>query len=324
MTGEYATTLPPFARRPEDTGMAMPLTRFGLLVSNYSFGLSSEDMFARVGEVAQAVDESAFDSLWLADHLMQGAVGDIAANEGTPERTRRGPAGRRTPMFDALTLLGALAVVTTRVRIGPLVSPITYRSASLFAKAMTTVDVISGGRAVVGLGAGWDSDEHLRFGLPFPAAGERVDRLLDAVHICRAMFDDQTASYDGKYHAIDEAINEPRPVSAHIPILIGGAGARTLRIAADHADACNPIGDAAELRAAFDAVDRRCAETGRDPSEVSRTAGVMFHRVADMPALVADAFAAGADGVTLVPWQLELSPALVETISDRLNSEFGA
>jgi alkanesulfonate monooxygenase SsuD/methylene tetrahydromethanopterin reductase-like flavin-dependent oxidoreductase (luciferase family) len=302
----------------------MPLTRFGLLMSNYSFGLPPAEMFARVGEVARAVDESAFDSLWLADHLMQGAVGDIAANEGAPERTLLGRAGRRTPMFDALTLLGGLAVVTTRVRIGPLVSPVTYRSAPLLAKALTTVDVISGGRALAGLGAGWDGDEHQRFGLPFPAAGERVDRLRDAVRICRAMFDEQTASYDGKHHSIERAVNEPRPVSERIPILIGGSGPRTLRIAADHADACNPIGDAAGLRAAFEAVDRRCAETGRDPGEVSRTAGVMFHRVADLPALVAGAFAAGADGVTLVPWQVELSPALVKTLSDQLTAEFGA
>jgi probable F420-dependent oxidoreductase len=302
---------------------AIPLTRFGLLVSNYSFGLPPEKMFARVTDVARAADESAFDSLWLADHLMQGAVGDVAANEGAPERTLRGRDGRRTPMLDALTLLGALAVVTTRVRIGPLVSPVTYRLAPLLAKALTTVDVISGGRALAGLGTGWDADEHQRFGVPFPAAGERVDRLRDAVRVCRAMFDDQTTSYEGKYHALDRAVSEPRPVSARIPILVGGAGPRTLRIAADYADACNPIGDAAELRAAFEAVERRCAETGRDPGEVSHTAGVMFHRVADVPALVAGAFAAGADGVTLVPWQVELSPALVETISDQLTAEFG-
>src|SRR5262245_59538349 len=176
----------------------MSMGRFGLLMTNYSHGLAPDRLFGRVGEIARAVDESAFDTLWLPDHLMQGAVGDLEANQGAPARTLDGPRGRRTPMFDAPTLLGALAVLTTRVRLGPLVSPVTTRHPALLAKAMATVDVVSGGRAVVGLGAAWDADEHRRFGIGFPPARERVDRLEDAVRICRAMFDEQTASHHGR------------------------------------------------------------------------------------------------------------------------------
>ncbi|MBL7500226.1 LLM class flavin-dependent oxidoreductase [Frankia sp. CNm7] len=301
----------------------MSVGRFGLLMTNYSHGLAPDRLFGRVGEIARAVDESVFDTLWLPDHLMQGPVGDIEANQGAASRTPDGPRGRRTPMFDAPTLLGALAVATTRVRLGPLVSPVTTRHPALLAKAMATVDVVSGGRAVVGLGAAWDADEHQRFGIPFPPARERVDGLEDAARICRAMFDEPTASHQGRRFSVDRAINEPRPVSPRVPLLVGGTGARVLRIAATYADACNPIGEADAVRRAFAAVDRCCAEIGRDPAEVARLAGVMFHRTADVPALVAEAFAVGADGVILVPWQIALSPEWVSAISGQLASEFG-
>jgi alkanesulfonate monooxygenase SsuD/methylene tetrahydromethanopterin reductase-like flavin-dependent oxidoreductase (luciferase family) len=302
----------------------MSLGRFGLLLTNYSHGLAPDQLFRRVSEVARAADASAFDSLWVPDHLMQGAVGDIEANRGGSERTAAGSAGRRTPMFDGPTLLAALAIATERVRLGPLVSPATFRHPALLAKAMTTVDVVSGGRAAVGLGAAWDADEHRRFGVPFPAPRERVNRLADAVRICRAMFDEPVANHRGREFSVEDAINEPRPVNPHVPLLVGGTGARTLRIAAAYADACNPIGDADTLRGSFAAVEEHCAEIGRDPATISRQAGVMFHRVADLLPLVADAFDAGADGVILIPWQILPSPDLVSDLGARLAAEFGA
>ncbi|OHV32853.1 MULTISPECIES: LLM class flavin-dependent oxidoreductase [Pseudofrankia] len=301
----------------------MSIGRFGLLMTNYTHDLAPGSLFGRIGDIARAVDESAFDTLWLPDHLMQGPVGDLEANRGAAERTADGPAGRHTPMFDAPTLLGALALLTARVRIGPLVSPVTTRHPALLAKAMTTVDVVSGGRAVVGLGAAWDADEHRRFGMAFPPARARVDRLEDAVRICRAMFDEPVVSLQGRQVSVDRAVNEPRPVSRRVPVLVGGTGARSLRIAATYADACNPIGEADVLRGAFAAVDRCCATLGRDPAKVARLAGVMFHRTADVPGLVADAFAAGADGVILVPWQIALSPEWVSAIGAQLRAEFG-
>jgi probable F420-dependent oxidoreductase len=285
--------------------------RFGIIVNVFTFGLPSDQLFAHVADVARAVDASGFDTLWLPDHVVQGPVGDIG-DERSP----------RTPVLDAPTLLAALAVTTERVRLGPLVSPITIRHPALLAKSITTTDVVSGGRAVLGIGAGWDADEHRRYGLAFPGPGERVSRLADAVPICRAMFDDAAPTVSGRHFSIEEAWNEPRPVG-RIPILVGGAGPRTLRIAAQHADACNPIGTADELRSAFDVFDRHCDDVGRDPAEVAKQAGVMFHREDSLYRQVEAAFALGADGVILVPWQLTLGPDAVHAIGERLRAEFG-
>jgi alkanesulfonate monooxygenase SsuD/methylene tetrahydromethanopterin reductase-like flavin-dependent oxidoreductase (luciferase family) len=286
--------------------------RFGILVNVFTFGLPSDRLFARVVDIAAAIESTAYDTLWLPDHLVQGPVGDVG-DDVSPN----------TPVFDALTLLGALAVATERVRIGPLVSPITIRHPGVLAKSITTTDVVSGGRAVLGIGAAWDADEHRRYGFDFPPPGERVDRLDDAVQVCRAMFDEAAASYSGRFSTIDQAVNVPRPVSARIPILVGGAGKRTLRIAAAHADACNPIGTTDEMRQAFELVDRHCDDLGRDRAAVSNQAGIMFHRVDDnLYRKVGEAFGAGADGVILVPWQLALGPDDVHAIGERLRTEF--
>jgi alkanesulfonate monooxygenase SsuD/methylene tetrahydromethanopterin reductase-like flavin-dependent oxidoreductase (luciferase family) len=301
----------------------MPLTRFGLLTTNYSYDVPPDRLFDHYVEVAEAVESTAFDTLWLPDHLVQGAVGDIAANRREVDRTTEGPKGRTSPIFDAPTLLCALAVTTKRLRIGPLVSPVTFRHPAVLAKIMTTVDVVSGGRAVLGLGSAWDADEHRRYGFAYPPFRERTDRLEDAVQICRAMFDKVAASYSGTYYSIDEAINMPRPLNGHVPILIGGAGRRTVQIAATHADACNPIGDQTVLRRAFATLDEHLHEIGRDPAEVARPAGVLFHRLEDLFPQVEQAFAAGCDGVLLVPWQQALSPDEITRIGDRLASEFG-
>ncbi len=284
--------------------------RFGIIVNVFTFGAPSERLFAHLVEIAGAIEATSFDTLWLPDHMVQGPVGDIGDD--------RSP---HTPIPDALTLLAALAVTTERVRIGPLVSPITVRHPATLAKSITTTDVVSGGRAVLGIGAAWDADEHRRYGLEFPGAGERVSRLADAVPICRAMFDEEAATYSGAHFSVDEAYNVPRPVS-RIPILVGGAGKRTLRIAARHADACNPIGTTDELRGAFELFDRHCDEVGRDRSEVAKQAGIMFHRVEALYPQVEAAFGLGADGVILVPWQLALGPDDVHEIGERLAREF--
>jgi alkanesulfonate monooxygenase SsuD/methylene tetrahydromethanopterin reductase-like flavin-dependent oxidoreductase (luciferase family) len=286
--------------------------RFGIIVNVFTFGLPSDQLFARVADIAAAIESTIYDTLWLPDHVVQGPVADIG-DDVSPT----------TPIFDALTLLGALAVATERVHIGPLVSPITIRQPAVLAKSITTTDVVSGGRAVLGIGAAWDGDEHRRYGLDFPGPGERVSRLSDAVQVCRAMFDQPIASFSGKYYTVDEAVNVPRPVSEHVPILVGGMGRRTLRIAAAHADACNPIGTTDELRKAFELVDRHCDDLGRDPAEVSKQAGIMFHRVNDdLDAKVDEAFGLGADGVILVPWQVALGPDDFHAIGERLRTEF--
>src|SRR5262249_13901155 len=129
----------------------MALTRFGLLSTNYSYGLPSAESFAHFRRVVEAADASAFDTFWLPDHLVQGAVGDLRERPVDPPSELRGPAGADTPMFDAPTLLGALGTLSTRLRVGPLVSPITTRHPAVLAKIATTLDVISNGRAVLGI-----------------------------------------------------------------------------------------------------------------------------------------------------------------------------
>jgi alkanesulfonate monooxygenase SsuD/methylene tetrahydromethanopterin reductase-like flavin-dependent oxidoreductase (luciferase family) len=162
------------------------------------------------------------------------------------------------------------------VRLFALVSPVMLRNPALLAKSVTTLDVISGGRAVLGIGAGWDAGEHAAYGIPFPAIRERMDRLDEALAVCHSLFREQNPSFSGVHYEIDEAWNSPKPIAGQIPILVGGGGElRTLKLVARYADACNVAGDAAELRHKFAVLDRHCEEIGRDPSEITRTAFVI-------------------------------------------------
>ena len=284
--------------------------RFGIIVNVFTFGMPSDRLFAHLVEIAAAIEATSFDTLWLPDHMVQGPVGDIGDD--------RSP---HTPIPDALTLLAALAVTTdacASVRSSAR-SPSATRQRWRRASPRPTSC-----RASARCSA---SAPH---GMPTSTAAtasssrgrvERVSRLADAVPICRAMFDEEAATYSGAHFSVDEAYNVPRPMS-RIPILVGGAGKRTLRIAARHADACNPIGTTDELRDAFELFDRHCDEVGRDRSEVAKQAGIMFHRVEALYPQVEAAFGLSADGVILVPWQLALGPDDVHEIGERLAREF--
>jgi F420-dependent oxidoreductase-like protein len=177
-------------------------------------------------------------------------------------------------MLEAYTTLGALARETKRVRLGVLVTGVTYRNPALLVKQVTTLDTISGGRAIFGIGAAWNQVEHLGYGYDFPPVRERMDRLDEAVTIARAMFTQQTPSFEGRYYRIEEAVNVPRPIRDGGPlILIGGGGEkRTLRIAAKHADMTHwfPLGMDV-LRRKTDILAGYCEELGRDPATIERT-----------------------------------------------------
>jgi F420-dependent oxidoreductase-like protein len=177
------------------------------------------------------------------------------------------------PMFEAYTLLGALAARTRRARLGAMVTGVTYRNPALLAKQVTALDVLSGGRAILGIGAAWFEAEHNGLGFDFPPLSERFDRLEEALIICRAMFTEDAPSFDGRFYRIQGAMNRPRPVQAGgPPILIGGGGERrTLRLVAQYADACNLFGDAATVRHKLDVLDRHCADIGRDPATITKT-----------------------------------------------------
>jgi F420-dependent oxidoreductase-like protein len=201
----------------------------------------------------QWFEDLGFDSLWLPDHFFPTA-------------------GRDKPMFEAWTLLAGLALITSRARIGILVSSNTFRHPALLAKQAVTVDHLSGGRLELGLGAGWFVDEHEVFGLDFPDTRLLVDRYAEAVQLVdRYLRHDQT-SFDGTHYRLDGAYNRPAPVQQPRPPLVMGAhGPRMLKLAARYADTWNSFSPPDELRRRNDLLTRYCVEIGRDPGSLKRS-----------------------------------------------------
>ncbi|HEY8455072.1 MAG TPA: LLM class F420-dependent oxidoreductase [Actinopolymorphaceae bacterium] len=236
----------------------MNVTRFGLQIPLFTYpDVPDNQLFERVAAIATTAEEAGFDSIWVMDHFYQ------LPGLGKPD----------DPMFEAYTLLGALAARTRTARLGTMVTGVTYRNPALLAKIVTTLDVISAGRAILGIGAAWNEVEHRAYGFRFPPTGERMDRLEEALQICRAMFTEYSPSFSGKHYEIVEAFNVPRPVTpGGPPILVGGAGERrTLRLVAKYADASNIFGDVATVRHKLDVLERHCQEVGRDPKEITKT-----------------------------------------------------
>jgi F420-dependent oxidoreductase-like protein len=234
------------------------MTSFGLQIPNFRHaGGSDATMFEDVCAHALAAESAGFESVWVMDHFWQ------LPPLGGPDE----------PILEAYTLLGALAARTNRVRLGTLVTGVTYRNPALLAKIVTTLDVISRGRAMLGIGAAWYEPEHEGLGFRFPPTKERMDRLAEAVQICRAMFRDEHPSFDGEYYRIGDARNVPRPLQpGGPPIMIGGSGEkRTLRLVAQYADMCNVTGGPATLAHKLEVLRQHCADVGRDPAEVTTT-----------------------------------------------------
>ncbi|MGA2925090.1 MAG: LLM class F420-dependent oxidoreductase [Solirubrobacteraceae bacterium] len=236
----------------------MRVTRFGLQIPSFTYpGVADGALFDRVAGIAGAAEESGFDSVWVMDHFYQ-IVGV-------------GP--RTDPMLEAYTLLGAIAARTRKVNLGTMVTGVTYRNPALLAKQVTTLDVVSGGRAILGIGAAWNEDEHAGYGFAYPPIRERLDRLEEALQICRAMFVEPAPSFTGLHYRIDQALNVPRPLRREgIPILVGGGGERrTLALVAKYADACNLFGDLPTICHKLEVLERHCAAVGRDPATITKT-----------------------------------------------------
>jgi alkanesulfonate monooxygenase SsuD/methylene tetrahydromethanopterin reductase-like flavin-dependent oxidoreductase (luciferase family) len=202
-----------------------------------------------------AVEAAGWDSLWFDDHLLSDE-----ADWGDAK-------------LEGWASLAAMAVLTQRVRLGILISAITFRNPGLIAKLATTLDHLSGGRAVLGLGAGWLEREHDAFGFDFGSGfGERLDRLDETAGLIRRLLDGETVTYEGRWARMHDALCTPRPVQAHLPILIGGSGrTRTMRIVARHADIWNAYGTPASMAELSALLDERCAELGRAPDAIERT-----------------------------------------------------
>ncbi len=169
-------------------------------------------------------------------------------------------------------MLAAIAARTTKVTLGLLVGSVTYRNPAIAAKTTTTLDIISGGRAWHGIGAGWFEEEHQAYGYEFPTLKTRFEMLEEELQIVRAMFTEGQASFQGEYFRIDAAYNNPKPIRGDIPILIGGSGERkTLRLVAKYGDACNLFGDAERMAHLLGVLQGHCNDVGRDYSEITKT-----------------------------------------------------
>jgi len=201
-------------------------------------------------------EAASFDDVWIDDHLL--------CDEGDPD----------DPKLEGWTTLAAIAAVTTRVRIGHLVTANTFRNPGVTAKMAVTLDHVSGGRAILGLGAGWFEREHDAFGLKFgPWMGERLDRLAEAVPLIRRLLDGERVTHEGPHYRFHDAVCAPRPVQPHLPILLGGSGPRkTIPLVARSADLWNAWGSPETLAAADAVLRTACLAAGRDEREIERTA----------------------------------------------------
>jgi F420-dependent oxidoreductase-like protein len=245
---------------------------------NFTFqGVPDDRLFERVVKNTKAAEKAGFDLVTVMDHFYQ--IGGIG-----PETD---------PMMEAYTTLSALATQTSRVKLGTLVTGVTYRNPALLAKQVTTLDVISKGRAILGIGAAWNETEHRGYGIEFPPIGQRMDRLDEALTIAKLMFTQDRPSFEGKYYKIDRALNVPRPVQPGGPkILIGGTGERrTLRLLAQHGDIGHWFGGTIdEMKRKKQIFEEHCAAVNRDPSEVLLTLGltlVLAENEKDAAALIA-------------------------------------
>jgi F420-dependent oxidoreductase-like protein len=230
------------------------MTRLGYQIPNFTYpGGSAADIFPTVAAGARAAEAAGFDTVMVMDHFYQLPL------LGNPD----------DPMVEAYTLLGGLAAVTGKARLATLVTGNTYRNPAILAKSVTALDLVSNGRAQLGIGAGWFELEHDAFGIPFGTFTERFEKLEEALQIILPMLRGERPSLAGRHYTVNDAINVPAPVS-RIPVMIGGSGERkTLRMVARYADMSNLTCEPAEVPRKLDALAGHCADLGRDRAEIT-------------------------------------------------------
>ena len=238
--------------------------KVGLHISDFTWDGGPAELRFRLAEIVARAELAGVDRISVMDHVWQ--IGPI----GPPERE----------MLEAYTALGWLAAKTERVKLLTMVTAVVYREPGLLAKAISTLDVLSGGRAILGIGAAWNEDESRGLGLLFPPTAERFERLEEAILICKQMWADDDAPFEGKHYHLARTLNSPQPLSRpRPPILIGGSGEKkTLRLVAKYGDSCN-IGALDPQVAAhkLDVLREHCADLGRNYDEIEKTAQVRFN-----------------------------------------------
>jgi F420-dependent oxidoreductase-like protein len=239
--------------------------------------------------MVRACEQAGLDSVWMADHFM-------FPDHAQPEK--------EVPVLECFVVLGALAAATSRIRLGQLVAGVPYRNPALLAKQCATLDVVSHGRAMIGLGAAWHAGEFAAYGWPFPPAAIRLEMLAEAVQIVDRMLTQRPASFQGKHFSIHDAYNDPLPVQKpRPPIMIGGAGERvTLKLVAQYADLCNVFGDPPTVARKYAVIRQHCQAAGRPFEQITLCNHFPLLLAADEAGLAAKlARHRGFDGVAGTP-----------------------
>jgi F420-dependent oxidoreductase-like protein len=265
--------------------------RLGIHFSNFTLPGGPAGLAPALAATARAAEEGGCTTFTLMDHWFQ--MESLATSQD--------------PMLEGYTALGFVAAHTVTMTLGLLVTGVTYRHPGLLAKTVTTLDVLSEGRAQLGIGAAWYEREHLGLGVPFPPLAERFERLEETLQICRQMWSDDDGPYDGKHYHLAETICSPRPVRQPRPrILVGGSGEqKTLRLVAKYADACNLFAPSPEVVAhKLEVLARHCDDVGRDPAEIEKTILSGIKPLDDPDAFVASMADYARLGIELV----EISP----------------
>jgi F420-dependent oxidoreductase-like protein len=257
--------------------------RVSISISDYSWPGGPAGIGRRLGELAAAADDAGVHTIWLPDHLVQ------ADPRSKPE----------AEMLETYTTLGYIAARTSRVQLGAMVTPVSYRAPAAVVKAVTTLDVLSGGRAWFGIGAGYSDAEARGMGLPFPPVAERFERLEEALRIALQMWAGDDSPFEGRHYRLERPLNSPPALRhPHPPVLVGGTGERkTLRLVAEYADIWHGFTSLETYPVKAEILARHCADVGRDPATIERSAGVQGK---SLDALLAEADAFVELGVTML------------------------
>jgi len=234
--------------------------KVGLQISSFTWPGGDAEIGPTLARIARHADEIGFDSIWVMDHFFQ----------------IRGIGPASDPMLEGWTTLGYIAANTQRARLGLLVGGVHYRAPGLWVKAATTLDVLSGGRAWLGIGAAWNAEESSALGFRFPPLADRFELLEDTLRMAHGMFDGERGSqerYVGRQVTASKLLNSPQSLSRpRVPIMVGGGGEKkTLRLVAQYADACNVFGSPEAIARKYAILDAHCAEVGRDPAAIERS-----------------------------------------------------
>jgi F420-dependent oxidoreductase-like protein len=258
--------------------------KLGLQIPSFSWPGGAEAIGPTLGRIARQADDIGLDSIWVMDHFFQ------IRSVGRPEE----------PMLEGWTTLGFLAAHTTRARLGLMVGGVHYRLPGLWIKAATALDVLSGGRAWLGIGAAWNEDESRSLGFPFPPLGERFEMLEETLQIAHEMWQGERGSeaeLHGRHFHATRLMNSPQSISRpRVPIMIGGGGERkTLRLVAQYADATNVFGGPVQIAHKYEVIREHCAAVGRNPDEIERSTLQNVNLIRETPAQVVDRFGELAD-----------------------------